>query len=63
MEKKGKTIGDEPEMISSPVSLFFCYWGGNREADEVALRKSYYGGSVPVPVTGPTMASGKKRSG
>jgi hypothetical protein len=50
MEKKGRTIKDEPEMISSPVSLFFAIGEG-------------IGKLIPVPVTVPTMASGNKRSG
>jgi hypothetical protein len=35
--RKSEAIGDLLEKISSPIRLFFCYWGGDREAAEVAL--------------------------
>jgi hypothetical protein len=40
MEKKGEAIGKLLEMVSSPIWLLFWYWGGDREAAEVALRMS-----------------------
>jgi hypothetical protein len=40
MEKKGEAIGKLLEMISSPIWLHFWYWGGDREAAEVALRSA-----------------------
>jgi hypothetical protein len=38
MEKKGKAIGNLLKKVSSHVWLFFCYWGGDREAAQVAQR-------------------------
>jgi hypothetical protein len=37
MEKKRRAIGDLLEKVSSPIWLLFWYWGGDREAAEVAL--------------------------
>jgi hypothetical protein len=35
--KKEEGIGKLLEMVSSPILLLFWYWGGDREAAEVAL--------------------------
>jgi hypothetical protein len=36
--KKWSVIGNLPEKVSSTIWLSFYYWGGDREAAEVALK-------------------------
>jgi hypothetical protein len=41
--KKWEGIGKLLEMVSSAILLLFWYWGGDREAAEVALREMFLG--------------------
>jgi hypothetical protein len=36
--EKCSAIGNLLEKVSSPIWLYFYYWGGDREATEVALK-------------------------